>query len=75
MNGATSVVGGVPVAYRANRKHRGYGVKSSLGDHNADHHRQLVGEVAVGQFVCKAWTSQPQQFKLNPLQQMPGLNI
>ena len=26
------------------------------------------------EFVCKAWTSQPQQFKLNPLQQMPGLN-
>ena len=24
------------------------------------------------EFVCKAWTSQPQQFKLNPLQQMPG---
>ena len=48
MNGATSVVGGVPVAYRANRKHRGYGVKSSLGDHNADHHRQLVGESPWG---------------------------
>ena len=48
MNGATSVVGGVPVAYRANRKHRGYGVKSSLGDHNADHHRQLVGELPWG---------------------------
>jgi len=27
------------------------------------------------QFVCKAWTSQPQTFKLNPLQQTPGLNI
>ena len=26
------------------------------------------------EFVCKTWTSQPQQFKLNPLQQMPGLN-
>ena len=26
------------------------------------------------EFVCKAWTSQPQRFKLNPLQQMPGLN-
>ena len=23
-------------------------------------------------FVCKAWTSQPQRFKLNPLQQTPG---
>ena len=27
------------------------------------------------EFVCKAWTSQPQRFKLNPLQQMQGLNI
>jgi transposase InsO family protein len=26
------------------------------------------------EFVCKAWTSQPQRFKLNPLQQMQGLN-
>ena len=26
------------------------------------------------EFVCKAWTSQPQRFKLNPLQQSPGLN-
>ena len=25
------------------------------------------------EFVCKAWTSQPQRFKLNPLQQMPGM--
>ena len=27
------------------------------------------------EFICKTWTSQPQRFKLNPLQQMPGLNI
>ncbi len=26
------------------------------------------------EFICKAWTSQPKRFKLNPLQQMPGLN-
>ena len=26
------------------------------------------------EFICKAWTSQPQRFKINPLQQMPGLN-
>ena len=26
------------------------------------------------EFVCKAWTSQPQRLKLNPLEQMPGLN-
>ena len=26
------------------------------------------------EFVCKAWTSQPERFTLNPLHQMPGLN-
>ena len=26
------------------------------------------------QYICKCWTSQPERFKLNPLQQMPGLN-
>ena len=27
------------------------------------------------EFICKCWTSQPERFKLNPLQKMPGLNI
>src|SRR3954449_12890854 len=26
------------------------------------------------EFISKCWTSDPQRFKLNPLQQMPGLN-
>jgi len=26
------------------------------------------------EFICKTWTSQPERFNLNPLQQMPGLN-
>ena len=26
------------------------------------------------EYICKCWTSQPEQFKLNPLQKMPGLN-
>jgi hypothetical protein len=26
------------------------------------------------EFVCKAWTSQPQRFTISPLQKMPGLN-
>jgi transposase InsO family protein len=25
------------------------------------------------EFICKCWTSQPERFKLNPLQKMPGL--
>jgi transposase InsO family protein len=27
------------------------------------------------EFICKAWTTDPQRFTLNPLHQMPGLNI
>src|SRR5580704_8640467 len=27
------------------------------------------------EFICKAWTSQPQRFTITPLQKMPGLNI
>src|SRR3954447_18587346 len=26
------------------------------------------------EFICKAWTTEPQRFTLNPLHQMPGLN-
>ena len=27
------------------------------------------------EFICTAWTTEPQRFTLNPLHQMPGLNI
>jgi transposase InsO family protein len=27
------------------------------------------------EYVCKLWTKEPERFTLNPLQQMPGLNI
>ena len=27
------------------------------------------------EFICKCWTSQPERFTIDPLQQMPGLNI
>ncbi len=26
------------------------------------------------EFICSIWTSEPEQFNLNPLQQMPGLH-
>ena len=26
------------------------------------------------EFICKRWTTEPDRFNLNPLQQMPGLN-
>jgi transposase InsO family protein len=27
------------------------------------------------EFICKSWTNEPERFTLNPIQQMPGLNI
>lgn len=27
------------------------------------------------EYICKAWATQPERFRLNPLQQMPGPNI
>ena len=27
------------------------------------------------EFICKRWTIEPESFKLNPIHQMPGLNI
>ena len=27
------------------------------------------------EFICKTWKNEPRRFTLNPLQQMPGLNI
>ena len=26
------------------------------------------------EFICKQWTKEPERFRLNPLQKMPGLN-
>jgi Integrase core domain len=27
------------------------------------------------EYICRTWTKEPERFTLNPLQQMPGLNI
>lgn len=27
------------------------------------------------EFICRSWTTEPEKFTLDPLQQMPGLNI
>jgi Integrase core domain len=27
------------------------------------------------EYICKLWTKEPERFTLNPLEQMPGLNI
>src|SRR6202020_1671058 len=49
-----------------------------LGDFVAAYHfaRRLktLRGLTPYEFICKAWTSEPSRFKLNPLRQMPGLN-
>lgn len=35
---------------------------------------KTLGGLTPYEFICKAWTSQPQRFKLNPIHHMPGLN-
>jgi hypothetical protein len=42
--------------------------------YNFARRRKTLRGLTPYEFVCKAWTSQPQRFKLNPLQQTPGLN-
>ena len=27
------------------------------------------------EYICRAWTKEPERFTFNPLQKMPGLNI
>ncbi|MFC4623597.1 IS481 family transposase, partial [Comamonas nitrativorans] len=27
------------------------------------------------EFICKQWTDEPERFTINPIHQMPGLNI
>jgi transposase InsO family protein len=36
--------------------------------------RRLKG-LTPYEFICKAWASQPERFTLDPLHQIPGLNI
>ena len=38
-------------------------------------HSQESLRALAKRYGVKCWTSQPEQFKLNPLQKMPGLNI
>jgi len=36
--------------------------------------KTLVG-LTPYEYICKIWTSEPDQFILNPIHQMPGLSI
>ena len=40
-----------------------------------DDHAQLETHLTPYEYICKVWTSEPDRFILNPIHQMPGLNI
>jgi len=52
--------------------------KSHLADfvnaYNFGRRRKTLKGLTPYQHICKAWTNEPERFKLNPLHQMPGLN-
>ena len=49
-------------------------LRDFVSAHNFARRLKTLKGLTPYEFFCKAWTSQPQRFKLNPLQQMPGLN-
>jgi hypothetical protein len=53
-------------------------LKSHLADfvnaYNFGRRLKTLKGLTPYEHICKAWTNQPERFKLNPLHQMPGLN-
>lgn len=54
-------------------------LRTHLGDfvsaYNFARRLKILKGLTPYEFICKAWTKEPSRFTLNPLQQMPGLNI
>ena len=48
---------------------------TSFGAYNFARRLKTLRGLTPYEFICKAWTSQPQRFTISPLQKMPGLNI
>ena len=42
--------------------------------YNFGRHLKRLRGLTPYEFICKAWTTEPKRFTLNPLHQMPGLN-
>ena len=45
-----------------------------LAAYNFARRLKTLGGLTPYEFICKAWTSQPGRFRLDPIHQMPGLN-
>ncbi len=54
-------------------------LRSHIGDfvtaYNFAKRLKTLKGLTPDELICKLWTKEPQRFKLNPLHQMPGLNI
>ena len=46
-----------------------------IGAYNFGRRLKTLKGLTPYEFICKCWTSEPERFILNPLHQMPGLNI
>jgi transposase InsO family protein len=55
------------------------GLRSHLADfisaYNFAKRLKTLKGLTPYEYICRAWTKEPERFTLNPLQQMPGLNI
>jgi hypothetical protein len=54
-------------------------LRTHLGDfiaaYNFAKRLKTLGGLTVYEFICKCWQIEPERFTLNPIHQMPGLNI
>lgn len=52
--------------------------RSHVGDfvsaYNFARRLKTLSGLTPDEFICKAWTSEPERFNLNPIRQMPGLD-
>ena len=46
-----------------------------VATYNFGRRLKLLKGLTPYEFICKRWTTEPERFTLNPLQQMPGLNM
>jgi transposase-like protein len=47
---------------------------SFLAAYNFDRRLKTLGSLTPYEYICKIWTSDPDRFILDPINQMPGLN-
>ena len=59
--------------YDGHEQLRGH-LQDFLAAYNFARRLKTLGGLAPYEFICKAWTSEPDRFRLDPIHQMPGLN-